>query len=81
MSPLAWWARQVLFILAALFFVVFGIHLLISAYSLNDPFYFIMTFFASNLMILISLVMLVAFFFQIRKVIKNDTEIHVNSDD
>jgi nitrogen fixation/metabolism regulation signal transduction histidine kinase len=80
MSALAWWARQILFTLAALFFLIFGIQLLISAYSLNDPFSFIMTFFASNLIILISLAMLVAFFFQIRKVVKSNNELPVNSD-
>jgi len=80
MSPLTWWARQILFTLAALFFLVFGINLLISAYSLEDPFSFIMTFFASNLIILISLVMLVGFFFQIRKVVRKDTNLPVNSD-
>ncbi len=81
MSPLIWWARQILFILAALFFLIFGIHLLISAYSLDDPFYFIMTFFASNLIILISLVMLVAFFFQIGKVVKKDSNLPAISDE
>jgi len=74
MSPITWWARQILFTLAALFFLIFGINLLISAYSLEDPFYFIMTFFASNLIILISLVMLVGFFFQVKKVVRKDTE-------
>jgi hypothetical protein len=37
-------------------FMVFGVHVLVSAYRLNDPFSFLMTFFASNLIILISAV-------------------------
>jgi len=70
MSIAFWWIRQIVFILAAIFFVTFGIHLLIFSYSLNDPFSFVMTFFASNLIILISLVMLIAFCIQIWKVVK-----------
>ncbi len=41
-----------------LFFLAFGIYLLILSYHLTDPFSFIMTFFASNLVILISAVLL-----------------------
>jgi hypothetical protein len=36
------------------FFLYYGIQLLISSYELNDPFIFIMIFFASNFIILIS---------------------------
>ncbi len=49
-----WWIRQVILTLAGLFFLAFGIQVLISAYQLRDPFWFIMTFFASNLIILVS---------------------------
>ena len=44
----------ILFILASCFFLLFGIHLLFAAYRLNHPAWFVMTFFASNLIILIS---------------------------
>jgi len=47
------------------FFLFFGIYLLVSAYHLNNPFWFIMTFFASSLIILISDVLIVGFFFRI----------------
>lgn len=67
-----WWIRQIVLILAALFFGTFGIYVLISSYSLKDPFSFVLTFFASNLIILISLTMLVAFCIQIWKVTKNE---------
>ena len=56
-----WWAAQVLFTLLSLFFLIFGIDLIISAYSLNDPFSFIMTFFAASFVILISLTLAVSF--------------------
>jgi hypothetical protein len=75
MSNALWWIRQIFFILAAVFFAFFGIQVLISAYSVNDPFSFVMIFFASNLIILISLALLVAFCIQIWKVIKRDNNI------
>ncbi|UCB51460.1 MAG: hypothetical protein JSW56_17120 [Deltaproteobacteria bacterium] len=56
-----WWIRQVILTLVGLFFLAFGIQLLISAYQLKNPFWFIMTFFASNLIILISGALLVGF--------------------
>ena len=56
-----------LLILAGCFFLAFGIHLLIAAYSLKDPFYFVMTFFASNLIILISAALLAGFIVRIFK--------------
>jgi ABC-type antimicrobial peptide transport system permease subunit len=54
----------VILTLAGCFFLAFGIILLISAYQLKDPFWFIMTFFASNLIILISAALLVGFIVQ-----------------
>jgi len=70
MSIAFWWIRQIVLILVALFFTSFGVHVLISAYTLKDPFSFVLTFFASNLIILISLVMLIAFCIQVWKAIK-----------
>jgi hypothetical protein len=54
MSILLWWIRQVVLILIGAFFLYYGIQLLISSYDLNDPFIFIMIFFAANFIILIS---------------------------
>ena len=56
-----WWIRQFILILIAGFYLVFGIQLLISAYQLNDPATFILTFYASNFMILFSAALLVGF--------------------
>ena len=53
--------KLVLLILAGSFFLAFGIYLLVAAYSLKDPFNFVMTFFASNLIILISAALLLGF--------------------
>jgi hypothetical protein len=47
-----WWIRQIILVLIAGFYLVLGIQLLVSAYQLNDPPNFILTFYASNFMIL-----------------------------
>jgi len=65
MSGISQWVRQIALILMGCFFLIFGIHLLISAYRLDNPFWFIMTFFASNLIILISAALLVGFILRI----------------
>ncbi len=55
--PLSFLISRVLLTLLSLFFLWFGIDLLRAAYGLNSPFEFIATFFASNLIILISAVL------------------------
>jgi hypothetical protein len=64
MTELLWWVRHILLAVAGLFFMGFGVLLLIAAYGLKDPFHFVMTFFASNLIILISAALLVGFIFR-----------------
>ena len=59
-------------ILLAGFFTYFGIETLIFAFSLKDPFSFVMTFFSSNLIILISLALLIGFVFKIIHLLKDD---------
>lgn len=70
MSRTFWWVRQCLLVLIAVFFLFFGISLLAAAYKLDDPFSFIMTFFASNLIILISATLLVGFIYRMVVVYK-----------
>jgi len=50
-----------------LFFLLFGIYLLVLAYHLTDPFSFVITFFASNLVILISAVLLLGLVLKFKK--------------
>jgi hypothetical protein len=50
-----------------LFFLLFGVYLLVLSYHLTDPLSFIMTFFASNLVILISAVLLLGLVLKFRK--------------
>ncbi|GBC60757.1 hypothetical protein DENIS_1716 [Desulfonema ishimotonii] len=59
-----WWIRQIFLTLTGCFFLIFGIQILIASYQLQDPFSFVMTFFASNLIILISAVMIFAFIYR-----------------
>jgi len=49
-------------------FLAFGILMLVSAYKLKDPYSFIMAFFASNLMILISATLVLGFVLRMIKV-------------
>ena len=74
MAQLFWWIRQVILAVMVSFFLFFGIHLLISSYRLNDPFWFIMTFFSSNLIILISAVLLIGLVLRARRFMKRDFE-------
>ena len=59
--------KHIVLLLASLFFLAFGIQVLCLAYQLNDPFAFVMTFFASNLMILISAVLALGFALKLRR--------------
>ena len=78
MSNLFWWIRQVILILIGTFFLFFGVQLLISAYELKDPYTFIMTFFASNFIILISAALIIGFAYRMvtvyRKLKNTDSE-------
>ncbi len=60
------WIKYILLILVSCFFLFFGIQVLLAAYDLKDPFTFLMTFFASNFMILISATFVVVFVMRIR---------------
>lgn len=61
MSDVFWWVRQILLTVIGCFFILFGVHVLISSYRLTDPASFILTFFASNFMILISAALVIGF--------------------
>lgn len=65
-----WWPLQTGLVLISIFFLVFGIDLLIGSYSLKNPFDFIMTFFAACLIILISLTLTGGFLIRMAGVYK-----------
>jgi pilus assembly protein TadC len=58
--------------LIAIFFILFGINLLYMAYQIIDPFSFVITFFASNLIILISATLLLGFILRIVETLKRE---------
>jgi len=68
MKKYGWWTLQLVLTVISIFFAVFGIDLLIGAYSLNNPFTFIMTFFAASFMILISLALMTGFIIRMVRV-------------
>ena len=81
-NPITWWISQIVLFVVAIFFIIFGIDLLYTAYQLNEPFSFIMTFFASNLIILISASLLLSFVLKIVTTLKKtkekeDQEFHI----
>jgi hypothetical protein len=66
-----WWIRQIFLVLVGCFFVLFGVHILILSYQLKDPFSFVMTFFSSNLIILISATLVIGFVIRMKKAYSN----------
>jgi hypothetical protein len=68
---LFWWLGRVALFLCFCFFLLFGVYLLIASYSLKDPFHFIMTFFASSLMILISAAILTGVVIRTIRAVRN----------
>ena len=65
-----WWIKQIAFVSIGGFYLYFGVHLLIAAYQINNPFSFVLTFFASNFIILISGALLAGFICRIIVVVK-----------
>ena len=59
-----WWVKQIILIVLGGFYLYFGVHLLIASYQLNNPFHFLLTFFASNFIILISAALLIGFVYR-----------------
>ncbi len=66
MSSCGWWGKNILIALLSLFFLLFGVNTLVSAYGTKNPLEFIMYFFSSSLIILISIVGIIYSFFRIR---------------
>jgi len=54
MSAIMWWGKTITVGLISLFFLIIGIDVLIGSYHLNNPLEFIMYFFSSSLLILVS---------------------------
>ena len=65
-AKIFFWIKHILMVLLSCFFLIFGVHILIAAYRLNDPFSFILTFFASNFIILISAALVFVFIYRMK---------------
>jgi hypothetical protein len=53
-----WWVWQLILLIISGFFLLLGIEIVIHAYRLKNPYHFILSFFSSNLIIMISLVIM-----------------------
>jgi len=56
MDAFFWWISKIVIGIVSLFFFIRGIEILIGSYSLNNPAEFIMYFFSSSMLILVSAV-------------------------
>lgn len=65
MGSCLWWGKNILITIFSLFFLVFGMETLVGAFYLKNPLEFIMYFFSSCLMVLVSLVGIVYPAFQV----------------
>ena len=65
----------------ASFFIFFGINLLIASYRLTSPHYFVLTFFASNFIILFSGAILVGFSIQVFIRVRGKSDISDEADE
>jgi len=80
MSIIFWLIRQAVLILIGAFFLYYGVQMLISSYDLKDPFIFIMTFFASNFIILISATLIFGFTYRIVMALRQSKKIDAEKD-
>ena len=65
-----WWIWQTILVFVSGFFMIVGIEILIKCYKLDNPFSFMMIFFASNLIILIGGVLMAGFIYRMVGVFK-----------
>ncbi len=70
MESWLWWVRNIAIALFSIFFLIFGIQSLEAAYNVKNPLEFIMFFFSSSLIIMISLVGIIYPAFRIKKALK-----------
>lgn len=73
MNTLLWWAMKFFIGIISLFFLVRGIDVLISSYTLTNPLEFLMYFFSSSMLILVSAVGVIYCVFKIFGRIKGET--------
>jgi hypothetical protein len=75
-----WWIRNVIIGLFSVFFLIFGVEVLIGAYALKDPQLFIMYFFSGSFITMVSLVGLLYPVFQVYNRLTGQSD-HAADDD
>jgi multisubunit Na+/H+ antiporter MnhE subunit len=83
MGSCLWWGKNILIAIFSFFFLVFGIETLVGAFYVKNPLEFIMYFFSSCLIVLVSLVGIIYPTFQVHTLcrhrkIDNDPKIEHN---
>jgi hypothetical protein len=71
MDSYLWWGKNILIAIFSLFFLIFGIEMLIGAFYLKNPLEFIMYFFSSSLMVLVSLVGIIYPTFKVHSLLRH----------
>jgi len=74
MNTLFWWVPKLFIGIASLFFLVWGIDVLVFSYTMDNPLEFIMYFFSSSMLILVSVVGLIYCAFRFFRRIKDGEE-------
>ena len=72
MNAFFWWISKLFIGMVSLFFLARGIDVLVHSYTLNNPLEFIMYFFSSSMLILVSAVGVIYCAFRIFRRIKGE---------
>jgi len=70
MGSCLWWGKNILIAIVSLFFLLFGTETLIGSFSLKNPLEFIIYFFSSSFMVLVSIVGIIYPAFQVHALFK-----------
>jgi len=72
MNTLFWWTSKLFIGIVSLFFLAWGIDVLVFSYTLNNPLEFLMYFFSSSMLILVSAVGIIYCAFRVFRRIKGE---------
>ena len=70
MGSCLWWGKNILIAIVSLFFLLFGTEALIGSFYLKNPLEFIIYFFSSSFMVLVSIVGIIYPAFQVHALFK-----------
>ncbi len=70
MGSCLWWGKNILIAMVSLFFLLFGTETLIGSFYLKNPLEFIIYFFSSSFMVLVSIVGIIYPAFQVHALFK-----------